>query len=219
MKGLFKKLGFVIESENNKNVNISQQSVLNPNEQHTQFNNQQQPITEMVPFNDISSQSKTQQVTTSSSSSSPQQSHDIIVVNPTYKKSSSSYYHSKYTPLISRLTPSKPILIQHDKMNITFDKDIISYLFTDITTIFNEKSSIIDQHQKQFLSSIQQTHDLINIHHDIHSNPIHNTSNSFKRHEMIMEDIDSLERIINNLNETADNLLNELNTLESQLHK
>ena len=217
MKGWFKKLGFIVDND----VSTTQQTDSKDSQQTSQSVNQhEQPITQMLPFKDLSPQQQQQQLPTTNTTLSKQPAtHDIVVVNSEYKKSPSSYYLNKYTPLINGLTQSKPILIQHDNMKITFDRDIISYLFTDISTIFNEKSSIIDQQQKHFLSSINQTHDLANIFHDIHFNPIHNTTNSFKRHETLMQEIDSLEMIINNLNETADTLLNDLNTLELKLHK
>ena len=221
MKGWFKKLGFIVDND----------------EEQKTLQNEEQPITQMLPFKDLSTQQQQQQpqqlqqpqqqqqqITTTTTTvlpkpKQPPTDHDVVVVNSEYKKSPSSYYLTKYTPLINNLTQSKPIRIQHNNMKITFDKDIISYLFTDISTIFTEKSNIIDQQQKQFLSSINQTHDLANIFHDIHSNPIHNTTNSFKRHETLIQEIDTLETIINNLNTTADTLINDLNTLELKLHK
>ena len=58
--------------------------------------------------------------------------------------------NKKYINKIQKLTISNPILVEREKMKITFDYEVMDYLMNDLTMIFREKQRIIDQNQVKY---------------------------------------------------------------------
>ena len=143
----------------------------------------------------------------------------IVVVNSapiTNKKE--GFYYKKYIDCILKLKVSQPIMIQREKMKVGFDKEVLDYLFNDMTAVFKEKSSIIDQNQKELIDKINQTHEYIGIFHELNRKTYEGFTN-YKKQKELMEQIDYLDIYINSLSVQADHLLEEINLVEKKINE
>lgn len=79
-----------------------------------------------------------------------EKANDVVSVNTQeqiHKSKLEGYYYKKYMHKIHKLTISNPILIEREKMKITFDSEVMDYLINDLTMIFRDKQKIIDENQ------------------------------------------------------------------------
>jgi hypothetical protein len=90
---------------------------------------------------------------TGNSSSSNENTNEIVLVNTpdTIQRSKlEGFYYKKYINKIQNLSISNPILIERERMKISFDSEVMEYLINDMTLIFREKQSVIDTNQVNF---------------------------------------------------------------------
>jgi len=83
-------------------------------------------------------------------SSQNENTTDVILVNTPdsiQRSKLEGFYYKKYINKIQNLSISNPILIERDKMKISFDSEVMEYLINDLTLIFREKQSVIDHNQ------------------------------------------------------------------------
>lgn len=143
----------------------------------------------------------------------------IVVVNSApINNKKEGFYYKKYIERILKLKVDQPIMIQREKMKVGFDKEVLDYLFNDMTTIFKEKSSNIDQNQKELIDKIKQTHEYIEVLHELNRKTDEGFSNYQKQKEL-MDQIDYLDIYINSLSVQADNLLEEINMMKNKINE
>lgn len=229
MRGFLKKLNLFVQPEQSNNIQIpiktdvdmepmkeynqEQNKIISQKEEQPPKNMPQGNNKLMPPVNE-STINQTNVFSIENHETKKEDNRQIVIVNsgPIDNKKE-GYYYKKHIKSIQNLKLSQPILIQRESMKVGFDKDVLEYLFADMTTVFKEKSNIIDQNQKELLEQINQTYELINVLYELNRNTDESLTNHKKQVELI-EQIDYLELYINSLTVQADHLLEEINLIE-----
>ena len=230
MRGFLKKLNFFVQPEQSNNVQISIKTEdMEPMKEYNQDHNKEivkedQPSKNMPqgenklmpPVNEYPIKQQNNFSSIENKETMKEDNRQIVIVNsgPIDNKKEGKYY-KKHIEAIQQLKLSQPILIQRESMKVGFDKDVLEYLFTDMTTVFKEKSDIIDHNQKELLEQINQTHELISVLYELNRNIDESLTNHKKQVELI-DQIDYLELYINSLTVQADHLLEEINLIEKK---
>ena len=164
MDKLFKIFGK--SKKNEKNTDIRSLSVVNSlyenssNENDKISSNTTENLLKIIPdtVDNIKDTGKISQLNnnlklTGNSSSSNENTNQIVLVNTpdTIQRSKlEGFYYKKYINKIQNLSISNPILIERERMKISFDSEVMEYLINDMTLIFREKQSVIDTNQVNF---------------------------------------------------------------------
>ena len=148
-----------------------------------------------------------------------EETHKVVVINDSnLNKKKGGYYYKKHIEKIIKLKVSDPMIIQHQKMKINFDTDIITYLFNDMTAIFKDKSSLIDKNQKELIEKMNKTHNLVTVLNELNSNNEENLIR-FNKEKEIKNNINLLENFIKNLSNQVDELEKDFENIEKLIKK
>ena len=180
MKGFFSNL---IRNFNQDDSNKNQNS--NNNNKNT---NPQENIKE-----------KKQEINTNNNKKEEEKTGEIVIVNenPIFKKE--GHYYKKYINNILQLKTSEPIFLQRQKMTINFDKDVIGYFFNDINQLFQNKSTLIKENQKELFEKISKTMELVSQLSALTNFTEEKEVGIHNKEKKLMEQIDYLESYINSL--------------------
>ena len=200
MKGFFSNL---IRNFNQDDSNKNQNS--NNNNKNT---NPQENIKE-----------KKQEINTNNNKKEEEKTGEIVIVNenPIFKKE--GHYYKKYINNILQLKTSEPIFLQRQKMTINFDKDVIGYFFNDINQLFQNKSSLIKENQKELFEKISKTMELVSQLSALTNFTEEKEVGIHNKEKKLMEQIDYLETYINSLSLETDKLLSEVSLIEEESKK
>ena len=200
MKGFFSNL---IRNFNQDDSNKNQNS--NNNNKNT---NPQENIKE-----------KKQEINTNNNKKEEEKTGEIVIVNenPIFKKE--GHYYKKYINNILQLKTSEPIFLQRQKMTINFDKDVIGYFFNDINQLFQNKSSLIKENQKELFEKISKTMELVSQLSALTNFTEEKEVGIHNKEKKLMEQIDYLETYINSLSLETDKLLSEVSLIEEEMKK
>ena len=200
MKGFFSNL---IRNFNQDDSNKNQNS--NNNNKNT---NPQENIKE-----------KKQEINTNNNKKEEEKTGEIVIVNenPIFKKE--GHYYKKYINNILQLKTSEPIFLQRQKMTINFDKDVIGYFFNDINQLFQNKSTLIKENQKELFEKISKTMELVSQLSALTNFTEEKEVGIHNKEKKLMEQIDYLETYINSLSLETDKLLSEVSLIEEEMKK
>lgn len=200
MKGFFSNL---IRNFNQDDSNKNQNS--NNNNKNT---NPQENIKE-----------KKQEINTNNNKKEEEKTGEIVIVNenPIFKKE--GHYYKKYINNILQLKTSEPIFLQRQKMTINFDKDVIGYFFNDMNQLFQNKSSLIKENQKELFEKISKTMELVSQLSTLTNFTEEKEVGIHNKEKKLMEQIDYLETYINSLSLETDKLLSEVSLIEEEMKK
>lgn len=233
MRGFLKKLNFFVQPEQSNNVQIPIKTEdMQPMKEYNQEqpnttqpkiekppNNMPQGDNKLMPsVNECNNTQKSISTTNENKETKKEEDRQIVIVNngPIVNKKE-GFYYKKHIESIQKLTMSQPIMIQRESMKVGFDKDVLEYLFNDMTTVFKEKSNIIDQNQKELIEQINQTHEFITVLYELNRKTDESLTNHNKQVDL-MNQIDYLDLYINSLSVQADQLLEEINLIEKKMN-
>ena len=202
MKGFFTNL---IRNFNQDDSNKNQNS--NNNTQNKN-NNPQENIKE-----------KKQEINTNNNKKEEEKTGEIVIVNENKIFKKEGHYYKKYINNILQLKTSEPIFLQRQKMTINFDKDVIGYFFNDMNQLFQNKSSLIKENQKELFEKISKTMELVSQLSTLTNFTEEKEVGIHNKEKKLMEQIDYLETYINSLSLETDKLLSEVSLIEEEMKK
>ena len=136
----------VVNSSNEKSSNDNDEALLNIENKSSKNNSNSIDSKDT----DNNSQPNNNLRLSGNSSTQIKNPNDIVLVNTpdtTQRSKLEGFYYKKYINKIQNLSISNPILVEREKMKISFDSEVMDYLINDLTMIFREKQNLIDQNQ------------------------------------------------------------------------